>query len=83
MCLLIFPKHCVGNVHHDKFLARRVNWGWLDWGDEINHFSYDLYYDVIAGPESFMEGEGKHLLILSSLMEGIFFSEMLELQCTC
>lgn len=31
MCVLIFPKHCVGNVHHDNFQRGRASWSWLDW----------------------------------------------------
>lgn len=51
MCLLLFPKHCVGNVHHDNFQRRRAGAGWTDemkeiaflWSALCNNRSRELY----------------------------------------
>lgn len=58
MCLLIFPKHCVGNVHHDNFQRGRAGAGWAVEAREPL-FLWPALGDVRTGPESFTDGGGR------------------------
>lgn len=69
-------------VIYVKEVFRSQNWGWHPRfnGEDIEHFSFDGYYDYIndkkIGPASPQESELKHIDYISDHSEGIAFNQM-------
>lgn len=69
MCLLIFPKHCVGNVHHDNFQWGQAGAGWTD---EARETTFPMICIMVQ--RALWKGSGEALTRLSLLIEDVFFS---------
>ena len=82
-CLLIFPKHCVGSVHHDSFQQRQAGAGWTD---EMKETAWALWkkgrstYSVFNGGCILFIDAGTRVHLLDA--KGLSFSQNIFI-CIC